>query len=605
MDEEEFWALIEEMSPEEQEEFLYDFGYGEANALPGMFNEGGVAPELEGTTYDLGTYNMLPPELNKQGETVPWGLDQQTQAFNLMQDMADMTADPMMAVYGGPGAFDPSAFAPVQTPIGRPIFQAGQQRLQNAAQSGNGYEAFIAQAMLGDENHAPMSPSEAVASLWDFLSEPDEALDEDLLNRKRTLRNSLPAMAQDPKEAALNGPVDYENIDFADRSTRGRAFNEQALLDYAGGLAEGLAKDMPIGYTDPNTGLNYVGVQESPSEMTQKFHELGLPTPFENYTDENWMAQAGGGLVPEDIQARQAAEEQAAAEYETASQGYDTAREQEEALNELWGSFMSEGQKQDQLRANAENWEPQATGPADNPYNLDADEMLRARSRAGEQLVDLRQAGEGAPTLGRTIPSASKGWATSQGSRDREDEIARLDAGHQAEYEAAYDAWDKANRDRVLQESYEQEARDEHTRNLPEAFNEEDSPWVRVKDGQVEPIYDFGLSEDDNAYLGTIFDNLINTVGYAKTGKPGERTKTRRMNRGDLESGRMRTENARQGRRNAQIRQTRTQQTRIGSELGRAAALAQAEVLQGAGRTPMNDTLMQRAMARNVLLPRY
>ena len=60
MDEEEFYTWLESLAPEEQEQALYDFGFMNANTVPGTY-EGEGGPSMDYAGYDLGSYMQLPP----------------------------------------------------------------------------------------------------------------------------------------------------------------------------------------------------------------------------------------------------------------------------------------------------------------------------------------------------------------------------------------------------------------------------------------------------------------------------------------------------------------------------------------------------------------
>jgi hypothetical protein len=520
MDEEEFWAWLETLPPDEQERVLYDFTYSNSNALPGTFNQGGFSPQLDYGSFDLGQFNQLPPEMDKQGNVLPWGLDQQSQAYNALQDLGSMSVDNALAMYGGPGSYDPQAFEDVIKPVGQPVVQQGRNRLQSAAESGSGFEAFLAQMMMGDEQNAGMSPSQAVATLWDFLGQPDDALTPDEQARKDALRASLPTARQNGP-AGMAPSVDYDNLDYTDRVARSTAFDEQALYEYATRLSEDVSGDAPVGYVDPETGVGYTGMEREPSPLAQKFAAAGLPTPFESYMDEDWLAQAGGGLSEDMMAGRQAVSAEGQRGVESAGANVKKRQGEEDQLARLWQEYIKTAPRE--VRYEPGGWQEEAASTPASVTGL------------------LGQAP--AATTRRTFDPGTFV------------EIAGRPAANAA-------------------------------------------PQVRMSGA---PIYDFGGSNAENAGAQRAQDTVAKIVGSLGLGPGSEGT--RRMRRSDVNAAQGRTAEARRGRQAAFDRQAQLQDRVLPGEIQRARAVGAALALQRSGRNPLNDALMQRSMARNMLLP--
>lgn len=525
MDEEEFWMWMETLPPDEQERVLYDFTYGGANMLPGSFNQGGFAPELDYGSFDLGQFNQLPPELDKRGNTMPWGLDQTTQAYNALQDFGAMSVDNALAMYGGPGSYDPQAFEDIVRPVGQPVVQQGRNRLMQAAESGSGYEAFLAQMMMGDEQNAGMSPSQAVATLWDFLAQPDDALTPDEQARKDALRASLPTARQSGSMVPGMGGkgVDYENLDYGDRTARSMAFDEQALYDYATRLSEDVAGDMPVGYVDPETGLGYTGMEREQSPLAQKFTNAGLPTPFEGYMDEEWLAQAGGGLRDELVSGRQAIQQEGQQGIDRAGKAVQDRDRQANTLERMWQEYLKTAPREMRYEKGA-GWETEQVATPASVRSL-----LGGGGGAESTTRRTFDPGTFVPT-GRPLPSAA--------------------------------------------------------------------PQVTLAG---LPLYDFANQQTP---LGTVDDSTARAA--KRVGAPGlgpGAPGIRGMRRNDVVAARERAGDSRRGRQAAFDRQAQLQDRVLPGEIERARAVGAALALQRAGRTPLNDALMQRSLARNMLMP--
>ena len=80
MDDEEFYAWLESLDPDMQEEMLYSFGMQEANQVPGMFVLAARRPSWITAASTSAGYNQLPLALDKKGNQLPWGLDQEAKA---------------------------------------------------------------------------------------------------------------------------------------------------------------------------------------------------------------------------------------------------------------------------------------------------------------------------------------------------------------------------------------------------------------------------------------------------------------------------------------------------------------------------------------------
>jgi hypothetical protein len=561
MDEEEFYAWLESMAPEEQEQALYDFGFMSANDMPGMYGDmggAGMLPELGYGEFDVGTYSQLPPELNKKGEVMPWGLDQEAQAYNALQDLGSMTMDNALAMYGGPGAYDVSAFEPISVPMGAPLDMSDARYLDALAESGAGYESYLAKA-IRDKN---MTPGQAVADLMNFISMGGEdEVDPGTAEIRQQLIDSLPtADTGDP--ASMTPSARGRLGDLTSPEGRAATTNMAKIEALASDLFERKTKIPEPGYVDPETGLPFAAAKTKPSPAAEKYMKAGIPTPNETYMDEEWL---NAPLDPAELEAQLLAEDEAQA-------GYAGAIENVNAIDADVSDLEQQMREWERLSLAG----PQRTGEAGNPWGLGEQDMEAANRLAETEFERLQRdrVGAGATTTaqptGGTQAWTGAGWTDVQPESSPE--------------------WERA---RLLGQAMETQA--------GEALNRQ-QPYVRTRGDEVASLFDFGQEGEDerttagaNALMGKIYDFL-----------PGGREgyDVERLDRGLLNKARGGRRTSRDARQRALDEQIRVHERTSGSEVDRASAIGRAIAMQRAGRTPTNDILMQRALARRTLMGR-
>ena len=568
MDEEEFMAWLETLSPEEQEQMLYESGLAEANEVPYSFGDSGMAPELSYGEFDLGTYNQLPPELNKEGEVMPWGLDQEAQAYNALQDVGSMTVDNALAMYGGPGAYDASAFQPTEVPVGQPLDMSDANYLEAMVNSGTGYEAYIANNILNEG----MTPSAAVADMWAFINEggEDEVGSESATARQELIDSlkSLPAQtSNDPTKLAPS--MRAEIGDFSTPEGIAASTDTGAIMGLANDLFERRSKIPEVGYTDPETGLPFAASKQIQSETAKKFEKAGIPTPFESYMDPEWRADTL--MDPAENDEWSARQDAAQDRYSQAIEQTNDITGMQDELTRAWRDTLDE-------RVAAREG-PQATGPEGNPYNLSHEQFWKAAPYRDAEMEKLLASGAG-PKRENMPPYVDINPPRSRSVDD--------------EYSEAFSKWRQENYDRIARDAQERVATEDMGTG---------EPWViqsqgKTGDADVVGTYNFGGSaeeQDAQARLATLMTNFQNPGSKITYGQMGSDT-LGGVNRGvDI------SRQARQAALDNQIRQNEIASSGAGDwayNAGRALAM------QRAGRTPMNDVLMQRAMARRTLMGR-
>lgn len=529
MDPDEFEAYLETLDPMERRQALYDFGFQKANFVPPSF-DAMYEPELTQQEYDLGQYTQAPPSMDSYGNIDPYSLDVAKDLENWQQDMADLTADPVMAAYAGRGGFDPSAFAPITTPVGEPLDLAGTRYVSAMASAGGGYESYLAQKIQGG-----MTPGAAVADMWAKINaaESPEA-PEDVKALAADLKASLPPLVSTDPASGL--PSVQQNIgDLSTPEGRAASTNLDAITTTANDLFYKMTADQPVGYTDPNTGLQYAGATEEPSELAAHFAELGIPTPFESYTDPEWLTNP----LPEGY-------------YEGRQQNVDLAKGRvDEAKDVLQGT--RENMKQ--LR---QGWQETAderkAGPAPE------EPLLSSYLQQGRKAVGLPPAGSAAA------------WqnAVETGPLRQDELTAQASEAQQGLYDKAYADWEATG--------------------TP-------NPYALTSGNDVLGTYDFGgLGQQERGALGQILGVVAQGKGYDDVSfNPYDRSYINQyggavQNAADQYGG---------AQDYYQQQQTYTPVAEQASlfDMGRALAM------ENAGRTPMEDALMQRSMARQTMNP--
>ena len=296
-DEDEFWDMFDQLSPQEQDNLLYDQQYSEATEMPWTFG-GGMEPELDYGNYDLFEMgNVDIPEMTAKGKVDPFDLSQQAKRVNLAQDYGALTLDNILSGMAGPGAYDIDAFTPTYE-YGEPLNMKGRRTAESLAARG-GYDGYLANAIFNEGKN----PSEAEAEIWAIVDTPDD--DPDRTPEEDALRDSIiktmPAtLEEDPLVAAgLRGSTG--------KQPTGRArFDQKMVRDTAQNLYTQLMEDPEYAYYDEATGRYYDRTPEEAMVKTPQmefFEKYGLPYPTANYDDPERVsafAAAETGVSPED-----------------------------------------------------------------------------------------------------------------------------------------------------------------------------------------------------------------------------------------------------------------------------------------------------------------
>lgn len=240
------------------------------------------------------------PQLSAKGALEPYDLSQEAQRVNLMQDNASSIADVILSSLAGPGALDPASFAPVVTKPTDRVATPGLTQLDRYAR-GTGYKGYIAQKIK-----AGATDDEAIADLFNFLDAPvDETVDPKHQALRQELIDSLPSAYKTGELVPPSGGGRGQNTSGA--AGRGAQdtrdlFNESEISKWANDLYFKVADDQAneeAGWRDPESGFLYSSAPtQEDSPLTQKFKNLGLPTPFAAYDDPQYLQMAYDQVAP-------------------------------------------------------------------------------------------------------------------------------------------------------------------------------------------------------------------------------------------------------------------------------------------------------------------
>ena len=551
-EEEEFYSWLESLDPIEREEALYTFGFAGANEMPGTFAQTGSQPGLDYGNFDLSMFNQLPPELDKKGNVMPWGLDQQQQAYNTMQDLGAMTVDNALAMYGGPGAYGAGAFEGRDVPIGQPLDFKGGRYVDMLAQSGTGYESYLAQKIQGG-----MSPGAAIADMWRFIQTPgDEEVDPEQASAKQALIASLP-----PGVAQLNAlgqpqPGAGKRGDYTTPEGLAASFDVQGVQKLASDLFERKASDPVANYVDPQTGLPYAGSKREESPITERYRAAGIPTPDESYLDEQWL---NAPLSEESQIGRAQREAQGQAGYGRAIENVNTAQADADEMAKAWDEVVN------------------------NPLQGRRGDLSMRVPRAGQQP-------SGGP--GFQLPE-NPGMAQRTGGQ-KFGLMGPLDAYMNPALDADFGA--RPMVDDTQQAPPSMGGGLPGMTGLPGASRNQPN-FVTGANNELLGTYNFSGTPEEEAGVAGLADLLSQFGG---TG----RTRTRRLGPQAVAGAQARVGDTRAARQKALDQQIRLHEQTSNDEASRASAIGRAIALQRGGRTPTNDILMQRALARQALMGR-
>lgn len=252
-------------------------------------------------------------------------LDWQRNMANYLQDRMQMTADPVMAAYAGPGAFDPTAFEPTVT--NEALDRPGQRRLDLWLNSMPGsVQQRIAQDIIDG-----LAPQQAFGRIQELILGDEELDDPDLEAQRAQLRMSMPQYVDDMGEMRPD---------------------MSALWEEVMSLDEGLATDPAL---NPDTDFqddqgNWFRQNAEASPLAERFRTLGLPLPTETYSDEEYLPSMMDTGWEQRISDYQGAEE----EYQLAEGVYRESTSQLNSARDAYDRYMQSDQDTEDRIATAQ-----------------------------------------------------------------------------------------------------------------------------------------------------------------------------------------------------------------------------------------------------------
>jgi len=301
----EWQNAFDQLSPQDQQQ-IFNFTYNSpmTEDTSQMGDTGGVGPSLDPSSMALTGYmgGVNIPQFTSAGKLDPFDLGQAQAQLNLAQDLTSSNMDLGMAGMFGPGAIDPSVFAPKVTMPTTVVKTPNLDVLKRYA-SGTGYRAFLAQRMLPTTMGGKgMTDDEALSDLWAQVNAPATVTaSQQQKDQQQRLINSLPANTyqQDPVQAQLAAQLGYDPTSGSTAKATGTAakqavsaYDTKAVTSFASDLFSKSTEDqaaIDAGWTDPSTGKTYTEAPtQEESYATTRFHNAGLPTPVERYTDPKY-----------------------------------------------------------------------------------------------------------------------------------------------------------------------------------------------------------------------------------------------------------------------------------------------------------------------------
>lgn len=216
------------------------------------------------------------------GHTVPQGEDgmgpssDQKRSIDYAQDVNSYLADPILGALVGGGGFDAAAFDPI---VQREEVDLPGRRMLNDwynRRPGTVQQIIAEEIMQGGDQ------ASAYATIANILN--GEPTSEEEMQLQQELMASIPQMMV--KEEGLGGTTPTLIPGGPDLDK---------VWQMAGELDKAVTSDpMADEYSDDQ--MRAWNVTETPSDLTQKFQELGLPNPYERYSTastmgDNWLSQ--------------------------------------------------------------------------------------------------------------------------------------------------------------------------------------------------------------------------------------------------------------------------------------------------------------------------
>lgn len=229
------------------------------------------APMLTGEQQNF--YGNM-PSYNLEGD--PYTL---TSQLNQLQDVNQLLADPVMQGLGGVGSFSPQAFQPT---VSMEVVDSPEYvRWQNYLNTPDSFEGMIAAELEGGG-----TPYSAIRKIQKRITDnPEGALAQELMmNFGKQNEETFETEIDWPSINQAATGIDEMRSQIPQLGNSGFTMEDGSVVSGGGEIMEVMG---------PN-GPQLVRRTEEPSPLQEKFTELGLPNPYEEYTAESFMGPEWG-----------------------------------------------------------------------------------------------------------------------------------------------------------------------------------------------------------------------------------------------------------------------------------------------------------------------
>jgi hypothetical protein len=223
-----------------------------------------------------------PAELNNAYGLIPEG-GGLTANLNQLQDVTDLMVDPMFQTLSGPDAYSREAFQPIVN--WETVESPEYTRFQRYLASLDVQDSF--EGLVADELRHGGTASTAIAKLRQKVTaEPEGPL-------AQMIQNSVAGLTDEMDPAA-----GYVGVDWNKAIEEAQKIEEMyAAIPPLGQTGATMAPDgtviNPGGEIVESVGPNGEPIllrrTEEPSELSEKFSELGFPSPYEEYVTEDFL----------------------------------------------------------------------------------------------------------------------------------------------------------------------------------------------------------------------------------------------------------------------------------------------------------------------------
>lgn len=296
-----------------QDEFqdFESFDNGAGFGAPPLAGTASYSPvvAMSGAELDPFTQQLLQfgggvniPQYTSAGKLDPYDLGQEAARTTLGRSQITSLADIIGSALAGPGAIDPSLFQPEITMPTERLKLTGLSENERYAK-GTGWQSYIANAVRPKElGGRGLTDAEATADMWKFLNDtsgvdkPGGKVTQQMLDVRDSILSDLPANLQAVQNAGTATDLEIARQKMTPMQQMQSQYDQIGIQKFAAdqfGKVNADVEAQGAGWQDPNDPSKWYtsAPTQEPSYMTTYFHNRGLPTPNEQYTDPERMNQ--------------------------------------------------------------------------------------------------------------------------------------------------------------------------------------------------------------------------------------------------------------------------------------------------------------------------